>query len=266
MNNDLQIKIEPDLVIEDSNHLTDSTVPSADNNNDGDCYDNVKSERMVNDAITCCTYIKSDTGKFLPTTTTTTSSELEIKTEPQSNDKKSSNNNNNVEASCEQCGTTFKFKSQIKRHILQVHTLVKPFQCDICKQTFVDKYYTRIHMQTHSGIKPYHCRICNKQFCHAFNIKKHMLVHSGLRPYKCLQCDKTYKHSSHLKRHMDHHNDGLDHWDTRPEGFVPSVKKRRRRKSQNCDDVIIVEDKRGLMQQSNVPVVDIFKDLTDILS
>lgn len=257
MNNDLQIKIEPDLVIEDSNHQLALDSTTADNNNDANCYGNVKSSDTTNDEFTCCAFIKTDTGKFFPSTTNRA---IEIKIEPQSDDAKASNNNG--EASCQQCGTTFKYKSQIKRHVLQVHTLVKPFECDICKQTFVDKYYTRIHMQTHSGIKPYHCRICKKQFCHAFNIKKHMLVHTGLRPYKCLQCNKTYKHSSHLKRHMDHHNDGLDHWDTRPEGFV-APKKRRRCKG---DKNVAIVNTEVETKKSIVPIVDIIKDLTDILS
>lgn len=132
------------------------------------------------------------------------------------------NNNNNTSVNkpkkrkygkkinCTQCDRSFPYTSSRHRHMMQVHSYEKPYKCDICKRSFIDKSAIKIHMQAHSGIRPYRCKICNKPFGHPFNIKKHMLVHNGLRPYKCGECNKTYKHSSHLKRHMKRHNGQSD--------------------------------------------------------
>lgn len=248
MNDLIHIKIEPDLVIIDNNDerhqptTYSSTVGCADNENNNEC--DIKSN--------CCKNTRNKFGKSADDNLLNN-----IKCEPKLviNDEK---------PTCDECGTTFKYKSQIIRHFIQVHTLVKPFKCDICQETFVDKYYIRNHMQRHSGIKPYHCKICKKKFCHAFNIKKHMLVHTGLRPYKCTKCDRTYKHSSHLKRHLDHHEDGKDHWDTRPEGFVPEKKKRQVRNKRVKVEKNVVE-RRG-KSSKNVAMIDVIKELTDIFS
>lgn len=108
---------------------------------------------------------------------------------------------------CGICDKCFDKKVAKNRHHLLVHTLERPFSCDICKGTFVDKSCVRNHMQQHIQ---HYCPICNEPFRHAFNIKRHMLVHNGLRPYNCSMCDKTYKHSSHLKRHLKQHEENME--------------------------------------------------------
>ena len=75
------------------------------------------------------------------------------------------------------CSKEYKSKFNLKKHIQVIHCSVKPFQCSICKQTFV----------------------CKK------NLKEHMFIHSGAKPYKCSYCAKKFRQLSQLTLHRRQH-------------------------------------------------------------
>ena len=50
---------------------------------------------------------------------------------------------------CEQCGRVYDKKS-IKKHILAVHSTLKPFSCPVCNRDFALKNYLQRHMKVHA--------------------------------------------------------------------------------------------------------------------
>lgn len=55
---------------------------------------------------------------------------------------------------CPQCRKSFASNASIKRHYLQVHTGVQPFQCPFCGKRFSLKANMQRHCHTHVGM-PY---------------------------------------------------------------------------------------------------------------
>ena len=52
----------------------------------------------------------------------------------------------------------------LKRHIEQVHEVVKPFNCDICDTKFTQKGNLESHIiSVHENVKTQECKICNKK-------------------------------------------------------------------------------------------------------
>ena len=77
---------------------------------------------------------------------------------------------------CEECGERFKYKGNLKRHIL-THTGEKPFPCDLCDQSFTRKEHMETHRRIHTGEKPYVCEMCSMAFSDKTGLRSHMKKH-----------------------------------------------------------------------------------------
>nr|XP_018904908.1 PREDICTED: zinc finger protein OZF-like [Bemisia tabaci]XP_018904917.1 PREDICTED: zinc finger protein OZF-like [Bemisia tabaci] len=107
----------------------------------------------------------------------------------------------NVKAfKCKICNQ--QFKGHILQH-LQTHRKEKPFKCQHCPATFIQKSQLKVHERKHTGEKPYECQFCHKTFGHSTVLNMHVRKHTGERPFKCLICENVaFFQLPHLKKHM----------------------------------------------------------------
>uniref|UniRef100_A0A8C9XF45 C2H2-type domain-containing protein n=1 Tax=Sander lucioperca TaxID=283035 RepID=A0A8C9XF45_SANLU len=82
----------------------------------------------------------------------------------------------------------------------------RPFQCPICRKSFIQQAHMREHQRTHTGEKPYTCTECNRSFAFSSALRRHQRLHADARPYQCTICQKTFKQQSVLKCHQLTHS------------------------------------------------------------
>ncbi|XP_077288130.1 uncharacterized protein LOC143912703 [Arctopsyche grandis] len=101
---------------------------------------------------------------------------------------------------CDICLKSFAHKSRLVRHE-KLHTGIKPHKCDICFKSFTRKTDLVVHIRSHTGEKPYKCDICLKSFTQKSNLVQHKVLHTGIKPHKCDICLKSFTQTSHLVQH-----------------------------------------------------------------
>ena len=88
---------------------------------------------------------------------------------------------------------------------------VRPFACETCDKTFLQKCNLNMHMRIHSGEKPFVCETCGKTFLRKYNLAVHMRTHTGEKPYVCETCSKAFSQTGDLARHMRTHSGDTPH-------------------------------------------------------
>ncbi|GFT66700.1 zinc finger protein 583 [Trichonephila clavipes] len=104
---------------------------------------------------------------------------------------------------CDVCKQEFLQKFPLNKH-MRTHTLNKYYQCVVCDRKFSKKYVTE-HMRTHTGEKPYQCDVCKTKFSRKYILTQHMRTHTGEKPYKCDVCKTKFSQKVQLTRHMRTH-------------------------------------------------------------
>ena len=106
---------------------------------------------------------------------------------------------------CQICQKTFKSVSVLNNHI-QSHN--KKFDCSKCSKIFSTQSYLNMHIKHyHENPNNFECESCGRKFNQKSNLKTHQKVHEKNRPqpYKCQRCDYLtgYKFSyiAHQKSH-----------------------------------------------------------------
>uniref|UniRef100_A0A3P8TH93 C2H2-type domain-containing protein n=1 Tax=Amphiprion percula TaxID=161767 RepID=A0A3P8TH93_AMPPE len=174
--------------------------------------------------------LKQVTDTFLLTSTDKDSDHSEL--EPNSDqllsynlpkkghNRKSSNSNNTDKSSlseihhdtdagrksvkCDVCGNTFKNKYQIKKHH-KIHKGIKPYACNACRKSFSLWSELKVHMIIHKGEKRYSCETCGKRFSNRGHLTVHMRTHTGEKPFSCETCGKNFRYRGDLTVHMRTH-------------------------------------------------------------
>lgn len=105
------------------------------------------------------------------------------------------------------CGKTFKFKSEMKRH-LAIHSNERPYTCAFpdCGKTFKRADALSNHFRIHSKSTPFDCPVadCKQQFNTKSALRYHLLKHNGEKDLNCKDCDCTKDCLNH-----DHQQDIL---------------------------------------------------------
>ncbi|XP_019391363.1 PREDICTED: zinc finger protein 507 isoform X1 [Crocodylus porosus] len=141
---------------------------------------------------------------------------------------------------CKQCEESFHYKSQLRNHEREQHSLPdilsaatsnklivssevdetegskssvqKLYRCDVCDYTSTTYVGVRNHRRIHNSDKPYRCRVCDFATTNMNSLKCHMRRHPQehqavqlMEQYKCSLCGYVCSHPPSLKSHMWKH-------------------------------------------------------------
>lgn len=102
-----------------------------------------------------------------------------------------------------ECNKEYKSITQLQEHVKRDHRMIRKFECDECKKQFYKAHDLLVHKRTHSKEKPYICGTCGKAFSHLSHVIRHEKSHNNIRPYTCPICKKSFTQSSVLKAHRN---------------------------------------------------------------
>ncbi|KAF2896470.1 hypothetical protein ILUMI_09705, partial [Ignelater luminosus] len=78
---------------------------------------------------------------------------------------------------CMKCNFIPKNKSQLRRHLKEVHD-IKLYKCDYCEYRTSDKAYLTTHLVSHAGQKPFECDSCNFKTAKKYLLNRHLKIHT----------------------------------------------------------------------------------------
>lgn len=105
---------------------------------------------------------------------------------------------------CQQCGKTFIQRYSYICHA-RIHSGETPFVCQDCGRGFTRKNYLTVHSRIHRGEKPFSCQQCGKGFTRRDSLICHSRIHTGEKPFVCQQCGKAFIVRHHLISHTRTH-------------------------------------------------------------
>ncbi|CAH2314794.1 zinc finger 711 isoform X1 [Pelobates cultripes] len=108
---------------------------------------------------------------------------------------------------CPHCDHKSTNSSDLKRHIISVHTKDFPHKCEVCEKGFHRPSELKKHSETHKGKKVHQCRHCEFKTSDPFILSGHILsVHTKDLPFKCKKCKRGFRLQPELKKHMKTHS------------------------------------------------------------
>uniref|UniRef100_A0A8C1BNY8 Zinc finger protein 865 n=1 Tax=Cyprinus carpio carpio TaxID=630221 RepID=A0A8C1BNY8_CYPCA len=81
-------------------------------------------------------------------------------------------------------------------------------QCPTCHETFLSKYYLKVHNRRHTGEKPFECAKCGKCYYRKENLLEHEARNCLIRAemvFSCSKCTLTFKKRHELRLHTVTH-------------------------------------------------------------
>ena len=83
-----------------------------------------------------------------------------------------------------------------------LHKGDKPFECPVCKKTYISKGNLGSHMKKHMAKKPFTCHYCQKTFIYNCHFQYHLRSHTGETLFQCDRCEITFKSKFLLRGHL----------------------------------------------------------------
>ena len=115
---------------------------------------------------------------------------------------------------CKQCSVRVPFRSDLVRHIKNVHDKIKDNVCADCGYATSEKGALKRHrnMVHKMGEKKFKCDKCPFKSYNNYELTRHTSrVHDKVRNHKCKECGKAYGCLRDLRNHMDTvHSTGKD--------------------------------------------------------
>ena len=104
---------------------------------------------------------------------------------------------------CTVCNKTFRFQSNLSRHVRVVHEKLRPHVCKVCNKAFAESHDLRKHVKiVHEGVKLFECKHCGRGFSDVGNLNKHVAaVHEKKKPHVCGICGRAFSHFTDRNRH-----------------------------------------------------------------
>ncbi|XP_060612268.1 zinc finger protein 711 isoform X3 [Anolis sagrei] len=108
---------------------------------------------------------------------------------------------------CSHCDHKSTNSSDLKRHVISVHTKDFPHKCEVCEKGFHRPSELKKHSEAHKGKKIHQCRHCDFKTSDPFVLSGHILsVHTKDLPFKCKRCKRGFRQQIELKKHMKTHS------------------------------------------------------------
>ncbi|XP_055420375.1 zinc finger protein 711 isoform X2 [Bubalus kerabau] len=108
---------------------------------------------------------------------------------------------------CPHCDHKSTNSSDLKRHIISVHTKDFPHKCEVCDKGFHRPSELKKHSDIHKGRKIHQCRHCDFKTSDPFILSGHILsVHTKDQSLKCKRCKRGFRQQNELKKHMKTHS------------------------------------------------------------
>ena len=104
---------------------------------------------------------------------------------------------------CTRCEEVYPTKSQLDKHFHSVHD-EKKFQCELCDHISANAQNLKYHVNTvHLKLKPYFCEKCGKSFVQKRRLEEHILnIHNPEgKAFQCDLCGNCYASKTSLTIH-----------------------------------------------------------------
>ncbi|CAO2618056.1 Zinc finger Y-chromosomal protein 1 [Lemmus lemmus] len=108
---------------------------------------------------------------------------------------------------CLHCSHKSSNSSDLKRHVISVHTKDYPHKCELCSKGFHRPSELKKHAATHKSKNMHQCTQCDFKSPDPLLLSHHILsVHTVNVPFKCKRCEREFQQQCELQNHMKTHS------------------------------------------------------------
>ncbi|XP_053843397.1 zinc finger protein 507 isoform X3 [Vidua macroura] len=106
---------------------------------------------------------------------------------------------------CKQCEESFHYKSQLRNHEREQHSLPDLFSTATANKLIVSNEADDREGSKSSAQKLFRCDVCDYTSTTYVGVRNHRRIHSSDKPYRCSLCGYVCSHPPSLKSHMWKH-------------------------------------------------------------
>jgi uncharacterized Zn-finger protein len=82
-----------------------------------------------------------------------------------------------------------------------MHSVLRPFKCDVCNKRFVIRKELKQHEIIHTEEQT-SSNVCSESLNNKSTLNAHQVIHTEEHPFVCDACNKSFKWKNHLIRHI----------------------------------------------------------------